>query len=329
MPSSPSHLHPEHAGPAPRLSVIVPLFNCLALTRAMLDSLRATLPGDVTHEIILVDDGSTDGTREWLGNSPEIQSAPFRVLLNERNLGFAGANNRAVSLARGEMLALLNNDLILLPGWLEPMLAALERLGDRAGLVGNVQLNARTGAVDHAGLELTPAAKPVHTRRMPAQMMRWLQPVRPAAAATGACLLLRRSLWRELGGFDEGYVNGGEDIDLGYRARATGRVNVVALRSVVRHHVSSSPGRKARDEQNSFRLAQRWEHELSADAWRPWCREFLRSSFGRPREREYRLVFSSLAYLAGLRREPPPEAKRGVAEGMARELARWRAMFPS
>ena len=91
MPSSPSHLHPEHAGPAPRLSVIVPLFNCLALTRAMLDSLRATLPGDVTHEIILVDDGSTDGTREWLGNSPEIQSAPFRVLLNERNLGFAGA----------------------------------------------------------------------------------------------------------------------------------------------------------------------------------------------------------------------------------------------
>ncbi|MFM8337317.1 MAG: glycosyltransferase, partial [Opitutaceae bacterium] len=256
-------------------------------------------------------------------------STPFRVLLNERNLGFAAANNRAVALARGEVLALLNNDLVLLPGWLEPMLSALERLGDRAGLVGNVQRDARTGEIDHAGLEITPAAKPVHTRRLPTRLARLLQPVRPVAAVTGACMLLRRSLWQELGGFDEGYVNGGEDIDLGYRARATGRVNVVALRSVVRHHVSSSPGRKARDEQNSFRLAQRWERELTADAWRPWCREFLQSSFGSPREREYPVVFASLSYLAGLRREPPPEARRGVAEGMARELARWRAMFPS
>ncbi|MFM9080742.1 MAG: glycosyltransferase family 2 protein [Opitutaceae bacterium] len=329
MPSSPSHSSSERAVPAPRLSIVVPLFNCLALTRAMLDSLRATLPADVTHEIILVDDGSTDGTREWLRTARELQSAPFRVLLNERNLGFAGANNRAVALARGEVIALLNNDLILLPGWLEPMLAALDRLGDRAGLVGNVQRDARTGDVDHAGLEVTPAAKPVHRRHLPGRLACWLQPVRPVAAVTGACLLLRRALWRELGGFDEGYVNGGEDIDLGYRARATGRVTVVALRSVVRHHVSSSPGRKARDEQNSFRLAQRWERELTADAWRPWCREFLQSSFGSPREREYPVVFAALAYLAGFRREPPPEAWRGVAEGMARELARWRAMFPS
>lgn len=329
MPSSPSHFSSEQTGPAPRLSIVVPLFNCLALTRAMLDSLRSTLPANVSHEIILVDDGSTDGTREWLRTTREVQSAPFRVLLNERNLGFAGANNRAVALARGEVLALLNNDLVLLPGWLEPMLSALDRLGDRAGLVGNVQRDARTGEIDHAGLEITPAAKPVHTRRLPARLARLLQAVRPVAAVTGACLLLRRSLWQELGGFDEGYVNGGEDIDLAYRARATGRVNVVALQSVVRHHVSSSPGRKARDEQNSFRLAQRWERELTADAWRPWCREFLRSSFGSPREREYPVVFASLAYLAGLRREPPPEAKRGVAEGMAREFARWRAMFPN
>ncbi|MFM7751790.1 MAG: glycosyltransferase, partial [Opitutaceae bacterium] len=62
MPSSPSHSSSERAVPAPRLSIVVPLFNCLALTRAMLDSLRATLPADVPYEIILVDDGSTDGT---------------------------------------------------------------------------------------------------------------------------------------------------------------------------------------------------------------------------------------------------------------------------
>ena len=97
MPSSPSHTTSERAGSSPRLSVVVPLFDCLALTRAMLDSLRSTLPAAVTHEIILVDDGSSDGTREWLRTARELQSAPFRVLFNERNLRFAGANNRAAA----------------------------------------------------------------------------------------------------------------------------------------------------------------------------------------------------------------------------------------
>ena len=84
--------------PHPHLSVIVPLYNCLPLTQAMLRSLRETLPADMTHEIILVDDGSTDGTREWLAGL----EAPFRVILNERNLGYGASNNRGAAIARGE-----------------------------------------------------------------------------------------------------------------------------------------------------------------------------------------------------------------------------------
>ncbi len=318
---------------APRLSVLVPLFNCLPLTQAMLASLRATLPPGLTHEIILVDDGSTDGTREWLDalGAPDARDdapgAPFRVLRNERNLGFAVTNNRAAALARGELLALLNNDLLLLPRWLEPMLAAHARLGPRAGLIGNVQLDARTDAVDHAGLDLTPTGKPVHVRTLPTRWWRWLRPVRPRPAVTGACLLVSRALWRQLGGFDEAYVNGGEDIDLCYRARAAGRVNAVALRSVVRHHVSASPGRKARDEQNSHRLARRWQTELAADALRPWCRDTLARAFADPEAACYRLILSAGAYVAGLRPTPPADACRGVAFGMQVELARWAALF--
>ena len=148
-----------------QVSFIIPLYNCLPLTQAMLASLRATIPAGFPHEIIFVDDDSTDGTREWLKS---LATDPtIRVVLNERNLGYAAANNRGASLARGDILALLNNDLVLPSRWLEPMLAAHRSLGSCAGLVGNVQLDAKTGAVDHAGLVVNLCGKPVHLRARP------------------------------------------------------------------------------------------------------------------------------------------------------------------
>ena len=136
-----------------------------------------------------------------------------RVVLNDRNLGYAAANNRGIRLARGEFLALLNNDLVLLPGWLEPMLGAHQALRQHAGLIGNVQLEARTGAIDHAGIVINLQGKPVHARALPPALSRLFSPIRRVPAVTGACLLIDRALWLGLGGFDEGYVNGGEDID--------------------------------------------------------------------------------------------------------------------
>jgi len=309
------------------VSFVIPLFNCLPLTQAMLASLQSSLPPGLAHEIILVDDGSTDGTRDWLATLPEPR---FRVLLNPRNAGYAAANNRGVALAQGEFLALLNNDLILQPGWFEPLLAAARKLGDHAGLIGNVQLDARTGAIDHAGLELTPTGKPVHVRHTPPRLLRRLQPVRAVPAVTGACVLLRHALWRQLGGFDEGYVNGGEDIDLCFRARAAGRVNAVALRSVVRHHVSSSPGRKTRDEENSYRLTRRWQRELvlaADEGGRVWSRDFLAARMSDARARHYRTFLAAAAFLLHLRRSPPAEALAHVNESFDREMARWNALF--
>ncbi len=194
-----------------KISFIVPLYNCLPLTQAMLASLRATVPSALEHEVVFVDDGSTDGTREWLKGLP----APCRAVLNEKNLGFAGACNRGAAAARGEFLFFLNNDLILLPGWLEPMLAVFAAHAD-AGLVGNVQRNAATGAVDHAGLVFNAKGKPEHLTR------RSLAAVRPVVAVTGACVAIRAATWRKLGGFDEGFINGCEDVDLGLRALESG-----------------------------------------------------------------------------------------------------------
>ena len=325
---SPHSLTPSvaHSQP-PRVSVVIPLHNCLPLTQAMLASLKATMPEGVSHEIIFIDDGSTDGTREWLAtlNEPGI-----KVLLNERNLGYAATNNRAAAVAAGEFLALLNNDLILLPRWLEPMLSAHAALGAQAGLIGNVQLDVRSGAVDHAGLVIGVTGKPLHVRSRPSLLARWFHPVRPVPAVTGACMLVERALWQRLGGFDEEYVNGGEDIDLCFRARAEGRVNVVALRSTIRHHVSASPGRKARDEENSYRLARRWQREFVAAAdygRRAWCHGYLAQAMLTPQSREYRLAIAACMFLARLRATPPAEAVAAIDDGVRREFARWENMF--
>ena len=308
---------------SPRLSVVVPLFNCLSLTQAMYASLRRSLPRDVSHEVIFVDDGSTDGTREWLAS---LEPAT-RVILNEKNLGYAAANNRAVARATGELLLLLNNDLVLQPGWLEPMLLLHRKLGADAGLIGNVQRAVGTGAIDHAGITINFKGKPEHERHRP-----WWGFLpgswRRAAAVTGACLLVSRSLWNQLGGFDERYVNGCEDIDLGLRSAAAGRTNAVSLCSVVEHHISASPGRKRRDEENTCRLVHRWRDALIPLGARAWCRHYLETEWTNSRDpAEHGRAREIFLYAYALRRKPPPIAEQGLALSIEHEIARWREMF--
>lgn len=301
-----------------KVSFIIPLYNCLAHTQECLRTLRLSLPAGLDHEIILVDDGSTDGTREWLATS----AGGCTVVLNERNLGYAGANNRGAARATGDLLVLINNDLIFAPGWLEPMLALHARL-PRPGLIGNLQYDAQTGALDHAGIGFDAKGKPGHDRLLP--LLAWLAPgYRKVPAVTGACMLLSTVLWRELGGFDEGFRNGGEDVDLCLKARAAGRANAITLRSAVRHHISASPDRKTRDEENSRRLTRRWRDDIAGLAARAWCREFLALAWGRSREPiALSDALAALAWHLRLCHTPPDVVIRGVTASLDRELARW------
>jgi GT2 family glycosyltransferase len=305
-----------------KVSFIIPLYNCLPLTQAMLASLRETLPPGLDGEIILVDDGSTDGTRAWLKDLP----APCRTILNERNLGFAGACNRGAAAATGEIIFFLNNDLVLLPHWLEPMLAAFDRC-PRAGLIGNVQLNAATGTVDHAGIYFNHQGKPAHRTDLSIST-RWLgwPACREVDALTGACFGLRCTTWQQLGGFDEGFINGSEDIDLALRATATGLHHYVALTSVVRHHISASAGRNLRNEHNTWRLVQRWTQPIAALAAKDWSRHQVVTHADQSGVFDYHAVQSALAYLL-LWPAPPLAVREGVAAAMAQERQRWRELL--
>ena len=125
-------------------------------------------------------------------------------------------------------------------------------------------------------------------------------------------------------------VNGGEDVDLCFRAREHGHVNAVALASTVLHHISSSAGRKLRDEENSRRLLARWRRAfaLAADeACRDWCRAHFERILIDPRTADPVLARHAWFYALGLTRTPPLEAIAFIEAGQNREFARWDSTF--
>jgi GT2 family glycosyltransferase len=234
----------------------------------MLASLSRSIPEDLDYEIILVDDGSTDGTRDWLTS---LKHQRIRPIFNDHNIGYAKSNNRAVGLAAGRILALLNNDLILRDGWLEPMLDVLCSPSTNAGLVGNIQFRAADDSVDHAGVEVTYLSKIEHIRILPPGPPR---PFRRIFAVTGACCLIRRTDFLAVGGFDEQYVNGGEDIDLCLKIKALHKYVYVADASRIKHHVSltrcGAAESRERNERNSRLLFQKWRAVIEQETKNAW-----------------------------------------------------------
>lgn len=289
----------------------------------MFRSLQDTLPRDLSAEYIFVDDGSTDGTRSWLESLAERS---VRVLLNAENRGFAASVNRGATHAVGEILILLNNDLVLTRGWLTPLLHQHARLGSKAGVLGNVQRRVDDGTVDHAGIAINEKGKPEHIQDLSAGGPGvWFRGWRKVPAVTGACLLISRRLWQELGGFDERFVNGCEDVDLCFRALSARKTNLVVLRSSIFHHVSSSVGRKLRDERNTLRLTLKWRDTLALFAAQRWSEHYLSEEWRHPRApTQLSDAIQVFFHAIHLRHVPPACVLLGTQAAIDHEIRRWR-----
>ncbi|RNC65998.1 MAG: glycosyltransferase, partial [Desulfuromonadales bacterium] len=257
MSISPNSFAPT-AQDAPQVSIIIPLYNKVEYTKQCLEALALNTDQALDYEVILVDNASSDGTADYL----RTLSGNVTIVTNLKNLGFARACNQGGRLARGRRLVFLNNDTIPHPGWLDALIRGVER--DGADIVG-AKLLYPNGRAQHAGVAFNEQSIGYHifsgfTADAPAvNRKRFMQCV------TAACMLAKREVFQELGGFDEGYVNGFEDVDLCLRAGERGRRILYTPESVLIHFEETSEGRKAHDEPNIRRFLSRWQGKVRCD----------------------------------------------------------------
>jgi GT2 family glycosyltransferase/Flp pilus assembly protein TadD len=250
---------------APRVSIIIPLFNKLEYTRQCLDALFENTPQGV-YEVIIIDNESTDGTPEFL----ESFQTGVTIITNKTNSGFAKACNQGACASKGEYLLFLNNDTEPGKGWLEPLLLILDN--DQSVVAAGSKLLFPDGDIQHAGVVI------IDDRKLPdplvARHIFYKQPsnlteanrLRTYQALTAACVLIRKDSYERAGGFDEGYWNGYEDVDLCFKLQQNGGRLVYQPESVVVHHESKSgPERFKKVGHNIQRLHERWKGKIQPD----------------------------------------------------------------
>ena len=220
----------------PLVSVVIANWNGRHHLEVCLPALvRQSYP---PHEIIVVDNGSTDGSLAWLAQ----QHPMVTVIANNHNSGFAVANNQGIRAAQGEYIALLNNDTRPEPGWLAALVRALEadtELGMAASLMlfadRPTQVNSAGICVDRCGISWDRGGG--QDAGAAAQ-----DPLEIFGASAGAALY-RRALFDDVGLFDESFFAYLEDVDLAWRARWRGWRAVHVPQALV-YHAHSATGRE-------------------------------------------------------------------------------------
>ena len=242
----------QPAPSAPRISIIVPVANQWDYTWKCLMAI-AQATRDVPHEVIVIDNGSTDETPTALALMEGV-----RVHRNAANQGYAAACNQGAALARGAELVFLNNDTEPRPGWARALLAVMDADPQIAAVVPRLVFP--DGTIQHAGF-IVAYGFPYPVSVIPREYGK------PASAAgervelravSAACLMVRAATFNKVDRFDEGFINGYEDVDLCFRLGEAGARIIYTPDAVVMHHEAVSGGRFKNEAANLDRLQARW-----------------------------------------------------------------------
>ena len=223
-------------------SIVIPVFNQLDYTRSCIENIFKNSDAGISYEVIVVNNGSTDGTAEYLAQTARSDSR-VRVVTFDSNRGFSPASNAGADAAGGDVLIFLNNDCEPQKNWITPLLEEINE--PDIGLAGPLLLFPGGDKVNHAGyvyIGETNAFYPIYFGS--SSTFYGVRKRREHQALLGACVAIKKSLFQSLGQFA---TYGLEDIDLCLKVRERGAKVFLTPLSEVYHHGSvtlanSAPG---------------------------------------------------------------------------------------
>ncbi len=263
-------------------SIIILNFNLKEYMQGLLDSIRRyTTQG--TYEIIVVDNGSHDGSVEWLQKQPDV-----RLIANRENVGFPRGCNQGLAIAQGDELLLLNNDVVVTHHWLDNLRQALYS-APGLGAVGPVTNNsANMQAIDipypnentQSAMAQMQEFAAAYNISDSAKWQKWMRLV-------GFCMLFRREVYAKIGDLDESYSPGNyEDDDYCLRIRRAG-YEILLCRDTFVHHFGSKTFNVTKDE---AKIKYESYNEKNREYFcRKWCLD--NNWYGK-----YRTFLSELAF---------------------------------
>lgn len=221
-----------------KVSVVTPNYNGKDFLYAYFESLNKN--SNEIGEVIIVDNGSSDGSQEFIRNYREKADFPIVLIENSQNLGFAEAVNQGISKARYDYIFSLNNDAIIEKSAILELLNLLNIDGRIFSVSSKMIQFDNPKLVDDAGDDYTLLAY-TKKRGNNQNLNKFIEVSEIFSSCAGAALY-RKDLLEELGGFDSEFFAYMEDVDLGYRARINGYKNMFCPNAIVYHIGSATTG---------------------------------------------------------------------------------------
>ena len=246
----------------PRLSIVIPVYNQFVYTYSCVKSVIENCKG-IPYEIIIADDCSTDETKDIADRISNV-----KVCRTEQNVRFLLNCNHAAESAKGEFILFLNNDTVVHPGWLSALVETMDR-DPEVGIVG-AKLVYPSGKLQEAGGIIFRDASGWNYGNGDNPDAPEYNYLKECDYTSGASLMIRTTLWKEIGGFDKRFVPSYyEDTDLCFEARRHGYKVIYQPKAVVTHFEGRSNGTdvsgglKKYQVDNQVKFADKWKEVLA------------------------------------------------------------------